>query len=62
MDFHSLVATNLPPKRQPMKMDAEAEERYYRDHDTSLRLWLGPLVYFATAAGLVVLLTSIAQT
>jgi hypothetical protein len=27
MDFHSLVATDLPPKRQPMKMDAEAEER-----------------------------------
>jgi len=41
MDFHSLVATNLPRKGRPRRMDAAAEERYYRDHDTSPRLWLG---------------------
>ena len=60
MNFHSLVATNLPCNSRPARMDADAEERYYRDYETSRHLWLEPVVTFVAAAGLV-LLVSVAQ-
>jgi hypothetical protein len=61
MDFHGLVATNLPRTGRPTRMDAEAEERYYRDHGKRLRPKLGPLAY-VTTAGLILLLVGFAQT
>jgi hypothetical protein len=31
MDIYSLVAANMRSSQRPAKMDAEAENRYYRD-------------------------------
>jgi hypothetical protein len=55
MNFHNLVVTNLPRNSHPARMDADAEERYYRDYATSRLLWLGQVATFAAAAGLVLL-------
>jgi hypothetical protein len=60
MDFHNLVAGNLPPKRRPV-MEDRAEDRYYRDHASILRPSLQPLASIATAAGLILLLIGVAQ-
>jgi hypothetical protein len=61
MNFHSLVATNLPRNSRPTRMDADAEERYYRRYETSRRLWLGPAAAFVAAAAGLILLVSVAQ-
>jgi hypothetical protein len=61
MDFHGLVAANLPAKRHPAWMDARAEDRYYRDQVALPRPSLRALVSVATAAGLILLLIGVAQ-
>jgi hypothetical protein len=60
MDFHSLVAANLTRTSRPTRMDAAAEQRYYRDHGAGPRLRLGSLVPIATVVGLILLVTYIA--
>ncbi len=59
MDFNSLVAANLTRNRRS-RMTAAAEERYYR-LSALPRPRLGTLVSLATAAGVFLLLTGIAQ-
>ena len=59
MDFTSLVAANLT-RNSRVRMDATAEERYYRPSALP-RPRLGTLVSLATAAGVFLLLTGIAQ-
>ena len=61
MDFHSLVASNLPLHHRPTQMDARAEERYYGDRPTFPRPRLGTLVSIATAAGVILLLTGLGK-
>jgi hypothetical protein len=60
MDFHGLVAANLPPKRRPAAVDAGAEERYYRSHATLPPPRLAPLVSIATTVGVIALMTGLA--
>jgi hypothetical protein len=60
MDFHSLVAANLPPKHRPTAMDAGAEDRYYRTQATLPHPRLAPLVSIATTVGVIALLTGLA--
>ena len=59
MDFTSLVAANLT-RNSRSRMDAVAEERYYGTSALP-RPRLGTLVSLATAAGVFLLLTGIAQ-
>jgi hypothetical protein len=59
MDFTSLVAANLTRKSRS-RMDAAAEERYYRTRALP-RPRLATLVSLAAAAGVFLLLTGIAQ-
>jgi hypothetical protein len=60
MDIHSLVAA-LPALRRPIRSDARAEERYWREQATFPHLRPRPLVSVATATGLVLLLIGVAQ-
>ena len=59
MDLTSLIAANLT-RNSRSKMDAAAEERYYRT-SAPPRPQFGTLVSLATAAGVFLLLTGIAQ-
>jgi hypothetical protein len=61
MDFHSLVATHVSARRHRARMDARAEDRYYRDQAGLPRPRLRPLAPIATAAGLILLLIGVAQ-
>jgi hypothetical protein len=61
MDLQSLVGAHLHRDRRPAKMDADAEERYYRDQVGVPRPRLGRLVYVA-AAGLILLAVGVVQT
>ena len=57
MDYHSLVACNLPRPRATM--NARAEAQYYREHAAIPRPRLAPLVSVA-AATLILLLVGVA--
>jgi hypothetical protein len=60
MDFPTLVAANVAVRRRPEKMDARAEDRYYRGQIGLPRPRLLPLVpAAATAAGLLLLLVGV---
>jgi hypothetical protein len=61
MDFHGLVAANLPAPRRPARRDPRAEERYWRDRASFPHLRLQPLLSLATAAGVILLLIGMAQ-
>jgi len=60
MDFHALVAANLPPKRRPAATAAGAEDRYWRSHATLPRPRLAPLLSVATTVGAIAQLTGLA--
>ena len=60
MDFPSLVAANLATGRRPERMDARAEDQYYRSQ-ISLPPRLRLLVPIATSAGLFLLLLVVPQ-
>ena len=60
MDFQSLVATNLSRNSRPKGMSTAAEEHYYRAGGLP-RLRVRALVSLASVAGVILLLTGIAQ-
>ena len=61
MDFPTLVAVNLAANRRPARMDARAEDRYWRDRAALPRPKLRLLAPIAATAGVILLLVGIAQ-
>jgi hypothetical protein len=61
MDFHGLVAANLPAPRRPAPASPRAEQRYWQDQSNLPSVRLRPLLSLATAVSVIVLLIGAAQ-